>query len=263
MALAFFFFSAFEKVRAGTTAVGEEEEVFLDITEPVWTPASESEGRLVGQHRFPFSITLPRDATIAPVPQAAPKSFMLPPTFSERASPAYIDYRLFVTVRRGRLRVDKQCVPRLVLSLHHRARRLTAIVARIQVVDEFCVSPAQRGETAICAARTRVCRRRCDPWPRCRPRRLEGVRPCHDHGYALRGTGGQRAVHGELVNPPSLSWGQPTPPLSQETHTPQLAVATPVRSITISPPLPSKSIHVFSPVLVPEQFSYPSVSHPP
>jgi hypothetical protein len=104
------FFSSYEKVRAGTTAVGQEEEVFLDITEPVWTPASASEGRLVGQHRFPFSITLPRDATIAPVPQAAPKSFLLPPTFSERASPAYIDYRLFVTVRRGRLRVDKQCV---------------------------------------------------------------------------------------------------------------------------------------------------------
>ena len=201
--------------------MGEEEEVFLDITEPVWTPASESEGRLVGQHRFPFSITLPRDATIAPVPQAAPKSFMLPPTFSERASPAYIDYRLFVTVRRGRLRVDKQCVSRLACAIPYALRRrLTAIVARIQVVDEFCISPAQRGETAICAARTRVCRRRGDPWPRCRPRRLEGVRPRHDHGHALRGTGGQRAVHGELVHPPSLSWGQPTPPLSQETRTP-------------------------------------------
>jgi hypothetical protein len=130
-----FFSSSEQKVRAGTTAVGQEEEVFLDITEPVWTPASASEGRLVGQHRFPFSITLPRDATIAPVPQAAPKSFLLPPTFSERASPAYIDYRLFVTVRRGRLRVDKQCVlqcPRIVSRLvlsphHHHARRLTAI----------------------------------------------------------------------------------------------------------------------------------------
>ncbi|KAF8485983.1 hypothetical protein DFH94DRAFT_162838 [Russula ochroleuca] len=95
-------------VRAGMTAVGQEEELFLDITEPVWTPASTSEGKVVGQHRFPFSITLPRDATIAPVPKAAPKCFSLPPTFSERASPAYIDYRLFLTVRRGRLRVNKQ-----------------------------------------------------------------------------------------------------------------------------------------------------------
>jgi hypothetical protein len=91
--------------------VGQEEELFLDITESVWTPASPSEGKVVGQHAFPFSITIPRDVNVAPVPKAAPKSFLLPPTFSERASPAYIDYRLFVTVRRGRLRVNKQCVP--------------------------------------------------------------------------------------------------------------------------------------------------------
>jgi hypothetical protein len=91
--------------------VGQEEELFLDITEPVWTPASPSEAKVVGQHTFPFSITIPRDVKIAPVPKAAPKSIPLPPTFSERASPAYIDYRLFVTVRRGRLRVNKQCVP--------------------------------------------------------------------------------------------------------------------------------------------------------
>jgi hypothetical protein len=91
--------------------VGQEEELFLDITESVWTPASPSEGKVVGQHAFPFSITIPRDVNVAPVPKAAPKSFPLPPTFSERASPAYIDYRLFVTVRRGRLRVNKQCVP--------------------------------------------------------------------------------------------------------------------------------------------------------
>jgi hypothetical protein len=90
--------------------VGQEEELFLDITEPVWTPASPREGKVVGQHTFPFSITIPRDVMIAPVPKAAPKSFPLPPTFSERASPAYIDYKLFVTVRRGRLRVNKQCV---------------------------------------------------------------------------------------------------------------------------------------------------------
>jgi hypothetical protein len=90
--------------------VGQEEELFLDVTKAVWTPASPSEGKVVGQHTFPFSITIPRDVMIAPVPKAAPKSFPLPPTFSERASPAYIDYRLFVTVRRGRLRVNKQCV---------------------------------------------------------------------------------------------------------------------------------------------------------
>ena len=93
--------------------MGQDEELFLDINESVWTPASPSEGKVVGRRSFPFSITIPRDVTIAPVPKAAPKSFPLPPTFSERASPAYIDYKLLVTVHRGRLRVNKQCV-----SLH-------------------------------------------------------------------------------------------------------------------------------------------------
>jgi hypothetical protein len=99
------------------TAVGQEEKLFLDITKPVWTPASPCEGKVVGQHTFPFSVTIPRDINVSPVPKVGPKSYPLPPTFSERASPAYIDYRLFVTVRRGRLRVNKQCV---VQVLHFR-----------------------------------------------------------------------------------------------------------------------------------------------
>jgi len=96
--------------------VGQEEEVFLDKTEQVWTPASASEGKVVGQHTYPFSIPIPRDTTIAPTPKAAPKRFSLPPTFTERASPAYIDYKVYVTVRRGRLRVNNRCV-HLSLSL--------------------------------------------------------------------------------------------------------------------------------------------------
>jgi hypothetical protein len=37
-----------------------------------------------------------RDAIIAPIPKAALKRVALPPAFSERASPAYIDYKLYV-----------------------------------------------------------------------------------------------------------------------------------------------------------------------
>jgi len=90
--------------------VGQEEELFLDKTEPVWTPASPREAKVVGAHTHAFSITIPRDAVVAPVPKATPKRFSLPPTFSERASPAYIDYKLYVTVRRGGLRVNNKCV---------------------------------------------------------------------------------------------------------------------------------------------------------
>ncbi|KAI0255041.1 hypothetical protein BJV78DRAFT_1279651 [Lactifluus subvellereus] len=88
-------------IRGGMVAVGQEEDVFLDKTEPVWTPASSNGANLIGQHTYPFSISIPRDATVTPAPNATPRSFSLPPTFSERASPAYIDYRLYVTVRRG------------------------------------------------------------------------------------------------------------------------------------------------------------------
>ena len=33
--------------------------------------------------------------------------YRLPPNFTERASPAYIDYKLIVTVQRGMLRVNQ------------------------------------------------------------------------------------------------------------------------------------------------------------
>jgi hypothetical protein len=90
--------------------VGQEEELFLKKAEPVWTPVSASEGKVIGQHTYPFSISIPHDTTIVPSPKAAPKLFPLPPTFSERASAAYIDYKLYVTVRRGGLRVNNRCV---------------------------------------------------------------------------------------------------------------------------------------------------------
>ncbi|KAH9168854.1 hypothetical protein EDB89DRAFT_2115250 [Lactarius sanguifluus] len=95
-------------IRAGTTAVGQDEELFLDKTESVWTPASSSEAKVVGTYTHKFSITIPRDTEVALVPKATPKRFSLPPTFSERASPAYIDYKLYVTVRRGGLRVNSK-----------------------------------------------------------------------------------------------------------------------------------------------------------
>ena len=90
--------------------MGQEEELFLDKTEPVWTPASPREAKLVGVHTHAFTIAIPRDALVAPMPKATPKRFPLPPTFSERASPTYIDYNLYVTVRRGALRVNNKCV---------------------------------------------------------------------------------------------------------------------------------------------------------
>jgi hypothetical protein len=80
--------------------------------EPVWTPASPQEGKIVGVHTHAFSISIPPDAEVAPTP----KRFPLPPTFSERASPAYIDYKLCVIMRRSGLRVNDQCASFFIIT---------------------------------------------------------------------------------------------------------------------------------------------------
>lgn len=74
---------------------GRRKNLFLDITKPVWTPASPSEGKIVGHQTFPFSITIPARRRDCARSQRST---------NELSAPAYIDYRLFVTVRCGRLR---------------------------------------------------------------------------------------------------------------------------------------------------------------
>jgi len=102
------------QVKAGTTAVGQEEQPFINITKSLWTPSVEDPGgkkTLSGRHSWPFSIELPHRVTLQD-PHKRNKgcslvSFRLPPTFTERASPAYIDYRLITTIKRGALKVNQ------------------------------------------------------------------------------------------------------------------------------------------------------------
>ncbi|KAJ8494400.1 hypothetical protein ONZ45_g13244 [Pleurotus djamor] len=100
-------------VLAGTTAVGQEEARFLDIEKQLWpTPTLDTTKRTgsnkiaKGHQSWPFTIALPKTV---PVTESNGKSgvYPLPPSFSERASPVYIDYRVRVTVKRGILRVDQ------------------------------------------------------------------------------------------------------------------------------------------------------------
>ena len=97
------------QVKAGTTAVGQEELVFLDLNTDLWTPSMNAQGKkLNGRHSWPFSIELPRTVTIPDSSKGGrPSEFNLPPTFTERASPAFIDYRLVVTIKRGGFRVNQ------------------------------------------------------------------------------------------------------------------------------------------------------------
>ncbi|KAJ7476021.1 hypothetical protein FB451DRAFT_265026 [Mycena latifolia] len=92
-------------VQAGVTAVGQEEQVFLDLSEGLWPAASDKSGKLAkGKHSWPFAFTLP--STVSP-PEAKGAAIATPPSFSERASPAYIDFRIVATVKRGAFKMNQ------------------------------------------------------------------------------------------------------------------------------------------------------------
>lgn len=61
-------------------------------------------------------MNLPKETSVSANPKEPPKTYTLPSTFSERASPAYVDYKIIVTVKRGFLKVNQTCVS-LMLSL--------------------------------------------------------------------------------------------------------------------------------------------------
>ncbi|TFK50169.1 hypothetical protein OE88DRAFT_1661768 [Heliocybe sulcata] len=95
----------------GTTAVGQEEALFLERRQQLWPEPSQINGPLQGQHSWPFSIAIPNDVPLAARYGGKPgETYRLPPTFSERASPAYIDYKLMVSVKRGVFRSDSTLV---------------------------------------------------------------------------------------------------------------------------------------------------------
>ncbi|KAN0093272.1 hypothetical protein V8E55_004056 [Tylopilus felleus] len=98
------------KISAGTTVVGQEEQPFLNAETDLWTPSmSLPDGSNVtklakGRYSWPFSLTLPAEVEVQD--QKMKKRFPLPTSFSERASTAYLDYKLIVTVKRGLLKVN-------------------------------------------------------------------------------------------------------------------------------------------------------------
>ncbi|KAF8071808.1 hypothetical protein FPV67DRAFT_1411305 [Lyophyllum atratum] len=116
-------------IQAGTTAVGQEEIRFLEIEETLWTPPK-TVAKLDGRHSWPFRLRLPKDVTVAVVKGKEGKTYRLPPNFTEKASPAYINYRLVVTVKRGAFRVNQTLstnfayIPEIVPGLPSEFRRL-------------------------------------------------------------------------------------------------------------------------------------------
>ncbi|KAI5122909.1 hypothetical protein M0805_007587 [Coniferiporia weirii] len=119
----------FVDIHGENTAVGQEPLRFLSLSSTLWTPTPSS-SKLSGTIVWPFSLTLPKEAMVSTSPRDSPKSYQLPPTFSERASPAYIDYKIIVTVKRGMFKVNQTLstsfayVPRWVAPPPSTLRRL-------------------------------------------------------------------------------------------------------------------------------------------
>lgn len=92
------------------TAVGQEEDKFLVLKETLWPPKDASKApspKLKGKYSWPFEFVLPKEVEVAG-PHGRNGLFRLPPSFSERASPAYLDYRIVVTIKRGMLKVNQK-----------------------------------------------------------------------------------------------------------------------------------------------------------
>ncbi|KAH9481699.1 hypothetical protein JR316_0006226 [Psilocybe cubensis] len=88
-------------IQGGTTFVGQEEEIFLKEEKSLWTGSKLKPGK----QSWPFKFVLPKEVTIKDA-----GTFRIPPHYTERASPAYIDYKLIVTVKRGFLKVNQTLV---------------------------------------------------------------------------------------------------------------------------------------------------------
>ncbi|KAG1835291.1 hypothetical protein EV424DRAFT_1309370 [Suillus variegatus] len=98
-------------VTAMTTLIGQEGQDFLVIEKVLWTPAMAlPDGSIVakldkGHYTWPFEIALPNETEV--LDRKEKKRFPLPPSFTERASPAYINYKITAIIKRGALRVNQ------------------------------------------------------------------------------------------------------------------------------------------------------------
>ena len=95
------------QLTGATTFVGWEEEKFLSIEVPIWSPSSPDE-KLLGEHSWPFTILPPEEVSIVADRDGTRGAFTLPPSFTEKGGVAYLDYKLTVTIgRRGFMRGNK------------------------------------------------------------------------------------------------------------------------------------------------------------
>lgn len=98
------------QIRGGTTFVGQDEDIFLKDEQILWAPSGGKEGKLSGKQSWDFTFKLPTEVGVKSADGKPLGTFALPPSFTERASPAYIDYKITATLKRGFLRVNQTYV---------------------------------------------------------------------------------------------------------------------------------------------------------
>ncbi|KAH8101008.1 hypothetical protein BXZ70DRAFT_937072 [Cristinia sonorae] len=96
-------------VHGGILTVSEEEVPFLDISEDIWEAKTLNGQKPQGKLAVPFSIPLPSEVSVPEkyTPRSPMIQARLPPTFLERASTVYINYRVEITLRRGALKANQ------------------------------------------------------------------------------------------------------------------------------------------------------------
>lgn len=92
-------------VHGGVTTVGQDEFQILNIVKDLWDAKTSPKPK--GKLSWPFSIAIPSEVMASDKIKGKPSPFKMPPTFSERASTAYIDYKVIITVRRGAFKVNQ------------------------------------------------------------------------------------------------------------------------------------------------------------
>ncbi|KAJ3739215.1 hypothetical protein DFH05DRAFT_532940 [Lentinula detonsa] len=99
----------------GKIISGSKQHIFLEYTQTLWSSSSDypkSDGRLQGEHNWPFKLHFPKEVTLTVGTKDAPRVevFQLPQSFMERHAKASIQYEVIARFARGMLKTDHRII---------------------------------------------------------------------------------------------------------------------------------------------------------
>ncbi|KAH9972190.1 hypothetical protein BGW80DRAFT_1446134 [Lactifluus volemus] len=124
-------------LRGETTHLTQEPNVFLEMSN---TLVNQPSGKLEGKHSFPFRFTLPTDITVYESSWAM--VYPLPPTFHEKGI-LYIDYKVLVSVKRGKFSVGNSLTTNIVYLPETIAERPSSLREQSYLNESPLAPPSQ------------------------------------------------------------------------------------------------------------------------